>query len=332
MSDYPYPDADDTVVFPILTDSELAVLEALGTRRPVAEGEYLYREGDITYDFYVILSGVVEVVVHADGEERSINRQGAGRFLGELNLLTGERVYLSARIVESGEVLVVPRVVLQHVIATNPGLSDTILAAFLARRSFLLSGAAASIRVMGSRFSPETLRVREFLARNRIPHEWLDPDRDATVERLLREFAITPDELPVVIASGTVLRHPTPGVLAQYLGLTLDSLPERCFDLVVVGAGPAGLAAAVYGASEGLRTLVLEMVAVGGQAGAARASRTTSASRPGSPVATSPSAPWCKRRSSVPTSPAPVRPPRCVRRPGISWSACRTGPRSPGGL
>jgi len=266
MSDYPYPDADDTVVFPILTDSELAVLEALGTRRPVAEGEYLYREGDITYDFYVILSGVVEVVVHADGEERSINRQGAGRFLGELNLLTGERVYLSARIVESGEVLVVPRVVLQHVIATNPGLSDTILAAFLARRSFLLSGAAASIRVMGSRFSPETLRVREFLARNRIPHEWLDPDRDATVERLLREFAITPDELPVVIASGTVLRHPTPGVLAQYLGLTLDSLPERCFDLVVVGAGPAGLAAAVYGASEGLRTLVLEMVAVGGQA------------------------------------------------------------------
>ena len=244
MSDYPYPDADDTVVFPILTDSELAVLAALGTRRPVAEGEYLYREGDITYDFYVILSGVVEVVVHADGEERSINRQGAGRFLGELNLLTGERVYLSARIVESGEVLVVPRVVLQHVIATNPGLSDTILAAFLARRSFLLSGAAASIRVMGSRFSPETLRVREFLARNRIPHEWLDPDRDATVERLLREFAITPDELPVVIASGTVLRHPTPGVLAQYLGLTLDSLPERCFDLVVVGAGPAGLAAA----------------------------------------------------------------------------------------
>ena len=267
MSDYPYPDADDTVVFPILTDSELAVLAALGTRRPVAEGEYLYREGDITYDFYVILSGVVEVVVHSDGEERSINRQGAGRFLGELNLLTGERVYLSARIVESGEVLVVPRVALQHVIATNPGLSDTILAAFLARRSVLLSGAAASIRVMGSRFSPETLRVREFLARNRIPHEWLDPDRDATVERLLREFAVTPDELPVVIASGSVLRHPTPGVLAQYLGLTIDSLPERCFDLVVVGAGPAGLAAAVYGASEGLRTLVLEMVAVGGQAG-----------------------------------------------------------------
>ncbi len=260
------PMVDDAVAFPTLDDSELAVLEALGTRRSVAVGEYLYREGDITYDFYVILSGAVEVVVHADGEERIINRRGAGRFLGELNLLTGERVYLSARVVEPGEVLVVPRAALQRVIATNPGLGDTILAAFLARRSVLLSSASVAIRVMGSRFSPETLRVREFLARNRIPHEWLDPDRDAAVERLLREFAVTPGELPVVIASGSVLRHPTPGVLAQYLGLTIDSLPERCFDLVVVGAGPAGLAAAVYGASEGLRTLVVEMVAVGGQA------------------------------------------------------------------
>jgi thioredoxin reductase (NADPH) len=266
MSYHPYLAADDAVVFPILTDSELAVLEALGTRRSVAVGEYLYREGDLTYDFYVILSGAIEVAINSDGEEWIINRQGSGRFLGELNLLTGERVYLSARVVEPGEVLVMPRAALQHVIATNPGLGDTILAAFLARRRGLLSGARASIRVVGSRFSPELLRVREFLARNVIPHEWLDPERDTNVERLLQEFAVTPGELPVVIASGSVLRHPTPGVLAQYLGLTIDSLPERCFDLVVVGAGPAGLAAAVYGASEGLRTLAVEMVAVGGQA------------------------------------------------------------------
>ncbi|HEX6553079.1 MAG TPA: FAD-dependent oxidoreductase [Ktedonobacteraceae bacterium] len=268
MNDRPYLAADDAVVFPTLADSELAVLEALGTRRPVTVGEYLYREGDIAYDFYVILSGAVEIVARSDGEERIIARHRPGGFLGELNLLTGQRVYLSARVVEPGEVLVVPRAALQRVIATNPSLSDTILAAFLARRSVLLSGARAAIRVVGSRFSPESLQVREFLARNRIPHEWLDPDRDAIVERLLIEFTVTPGELPVVIASGSVLRHPTPGVLAQYLGLTIDSLPERCFDLVVVGAGPAGLAAAVYGASEGLRTLVLEMVAVGGQAAA----------------------------------------------------------------
>jgi thioredoxin reductase (NADPH) len=268
MSDYPYPEANDAVVFPTLADSELAVLAALGTRRAMTVGEYLYREGDIAYDFYVILSGAVEIIIPSDGEEQVIVRHGAGGFLGELNLLTGQRVYLSARVTQPGEVLVVPRTTLQHVIATNPGLSDTILAAFLARRAVLLSGASAAIRVVGSRFSPEMLRIREFLSRNQIPHEWLDPDSDAIVERLLREFAVTPDELPVVIVSGSVLRRPTPGALAQYLGLTIDSLPERCFDLVVVGAGPAGLAAAVYGASEGLRTLVLEMVAVGGQAAA----------------------------------------------------------------
>jgi thioredoxin reductase (NADPH) len=267
VNDRPSLAANDAVAFPTLADSELAALEALGTRRSVALGEYLYREGDTTYDFYVIRSGAAEIVVRSDGEERIITRQGPGRFLGELNLLTGQRVYLSARVVEPGEVLVVPRAALQRVIATNPGLGDTILAAFLARRSWLLSGASTAIRLVGSRFSPESLRVREFLSRNRIPHEWLDPDRDATVERLLREFAVTPGELPVVIVSGSLLRHPTPGGLAQHLGLTIDSLPERCFDLVVVGAGPAGLAAAVYGASEGLRTLVVEMVAVGGQAG-----------------------------------------------------------------
>ena len=206
-------------------------------------------------------------MVRFDGEERIITRHGPGQFLGELNLLSGQRVYLSARVVEPGEVIVVPRAALHHLIATAPTLGDTILVAFLARRSALLSGASAAIRVVGSRFSPESLRVREFLARNGIPHEWLDPDRDAAVERLLREFAVTPGELPVVIVSGSVLRRPTPGGLAEYLGLTITSLPERCFDLVVVGAGPAGLAAAVYGASEGLQTLVVEMAAVGGQAG-----------------------------------------------------------------
>lgn len=267
MNNHPYL-IDDTVAFPTLDDSELAILGALGTRRSVAANEYLYREGDTTYDFYVILSATVEIVVRSDGEERIIARHGHRRFLGELNLLTGQRVYLSARVIESGEIIVVPKAALQHVIATSTSLGETILAAFLARRSGLLSGASATIRVVGSRFSPELLRVREFLARNCIPHQWLDPDHDAVVERLLREFAVTPGELPVVIASGSVLRRPTPGELAEYLGLTIDSLPERCFDLVVVGAGPAGLAAGVYGASEGLHTLVVEMAAVGGQAGA----------------------------------------------------------------
>jgi thioredoxin reductase (NADPH) len=261
-------DVDDAVAFPTLDESELASLDALGARRSVAAGEYLYREGDVTYDFYVIVSGAVEIAVRSDGGERVVARHGPGRFLGELNLLTGQRVYLSARVVEDGEVIVMPIATLREVFATRPTLADTILAAFLARRSRLRSDAAAAIRVVGSRFSPESLRIREFLARNRIPHEWLDADGDANIERLLREAGVAPADLPVVIATGSVLRHPTPGELAAYLGLTVDTLRERCFDLVVVGAGPAGLAAAVYGASEGLRTLVVEMVAVGGQAGA----------------------------------------------------------------
>jgi thioredoxin reductase (NADPH) len=260
--------ASDAEAFPTLDGPDIAVFEALGTRRSTTTGEYLYREGDATYDFYVVVAGAVDIVASSDGEERLITRHGPGRFLGELNLLTGMRVFVSARIAEPGEVIAVPRAALQHVIATSPGLSDTILAAFLARRSELLGGAASAIRVIGSRFSPESLHIREFLARSRIPHEWLDPDRDTAVEVLLREFGVTPGELPVVIATGSVLRRPTPGTLADYLGLTLASIPERCFDLVVVGGGPGGLAAAVYGASEGLRTLGLDMVAVGGQAGA----------------------------------------------------------------
>ena len=259
---------DDIVAFPTLDDDELAILDALGTRRLITVGEYLYREGDATYDFYALRSGAVEIVLHSDGEERLIVRHGPGNFLGELNLLTGQRVYVSALVVEPGEVIALPRTALYEVIATNPRLSDTILSAFLARRSILLSDAAAAIRVVGSRYSPGSLQISEFLSRNRIPHQWMDPDTDTAVDELLRAFAVTPGELPVVIASDVVLRRATPGGLAEYLGLTIDSLPERCFDLVVVGAGPAGLAAAVYGASEGLRTLVIEMTGVGGQAGA----------------------------------------------------------------
>jgi thioredoxin reductase (NADPH) len=257
----------DTSGIPTFDPSEIAALEPLGTRRRIEAGEYLYREGDAAYDFYVVLSGVVEIVIGAGGEERLIVTHGSGRFLGELNMLTGLRVFVSARVVEAGEVLVVPPDALRRVIATQPRLSDKILAAFMARRADLLTGAAAATRVVGSRFSPESLQVREFLARTRVPHEWLDPDVDTEVEKLLEEFGIKASELPVVISSGSVLTRPSPGALADYLGLTLGDLPDRRFDLVIVGGGPAGLAAAVYGASEGLRTLGVDRVAPGGQAG-----------------------------------------------------------------
>jgi thioredoxin reductase (NADPH) len=260
--------ANEAEATPTLDTTDIALIAELGVRRRVREGEYLYREGDVTYDFFVVVSAEVDIVVTVDGGERVVAHHGPGRFLGELNMLTGLRVFVSARVVKSGEVVVVARDRLRQLMATKPQLGDTILAAFIARRALLLTGAAPAIRVIGSQFSPESLRVREFLARIRIPHEWLDPDRDSQVEDVLRGFGISANELPVVIATGSVLRRPTPGELASYLGLTIESLPDRFFDLVVVGGGPAGLAAAVYGASEGLRTLGVDMTAPGGQAGA----------------------------------------------------------------
>jgi thioredoxin reductase (NADPH) len=258
-------DVDSSI--PVFDQSEIAFLEPLGTRRPVAVGDFLYRAGDTGYDFYVVLSGRVEILVDTDGEERLITTHGPGLFLGELNLLTGLRVFVNARVAEAGEVLAVPVDTLRRIVATQPQLSDKILTTFMARRSGLMADAGSAIRLIGSRFSPETAQVREYLARTRLPYQWLDPDSDPQVDAVLRHVNVQPADLPVVIASGSVLRSPTPGILAEYLGLTLASLPGRCFDLVIVGGGPAGLAAAVYGASEGLRTLGVDMVAPGGQAG-----------------------------------------------------------------
>jgi thioredoxin reductase (NADPH) len=259
--------SDEDEATPTLDAADMAVVTQLGIRRQVREGEYLYREGDVAYDFYVLVSAEVEIVVAVDGAETVIVRHGPGRFLGELNMLSGLRVFVSARVVTAGEIVSVSRDQLRQLMATKPALGNTILAAFVARRGLLMTGAAPAIRIIGSQFSPESLSIREFLTRTRVPHEWLDADRDPHVEALLGQFGIAASELPVVIATGTVLRRATPGDVAGYLGLTVESLPERCFDLVVIGGGPAGLAAAVYGASEGLRTLGVEMTAPGGQAG-----------------------------------------------------------------
>ena len=259
--------ADEEPAAATLDAADMAVVTPLGVRRRVREGEYLYRAGDVTYDFFVLVSAEVDIVVATDGGENVVASHGPGRFLGELNMLSGLHVFVSAKVVTAGDVVAVPRDRLRQLMATNPRLGDTILAAFVARRGMLMTGAAPAIRVIGSQFSPGSLSIREFLTRTRVPHEWLDADRDPQVAALLAQCGVAAAELPVVIATGTVLRQATPGDVAGYLGLTVESLPQRCFDLVVVGGGPAGLAAAVYGASEGLRTLGVEMTAPGGQAG-----------------------------------------------------------------
>jgi thioredoxin reductase (NADPH) len=252
---------------PTLDAADMALVTQLGDRRQVRTGEYLYREGDVTNDFFVLVSAEIDMVVTVDDEERPIVHHGPGRFLGELGMLSGLRVFVSARVVSDGEVVAISRDRLRQLMATDPRLGSIILAAFVARRALLMTNAAPTVRVIGSQFSPESLHIREFLTRTRVPHEWLDADRDPQVAGLLEHFGIAAAELPFVIASGTVLRKATPGSIASYLGLTAESLPRRCFDLLVVGGGPAGLAAAVYGASEGLSTLGVEMTAPGGQAG-----------------------------------------------------------------
>jgi thioredoxin reductase (NADPH) len=258
---------DEELATPTLNVADMALVTELGERRQVREGEYLYREGDITNEFFVLVSAEIDVVIGVDGEERVIVSHGPGRFLGELNMLSGLRVFVSARVVKAGEVVSISRDRMRQLMSTNPRIGDIILSAFIARRGLLMTGAAPTVRVVGSQFSPESLHIREYLTRTRIPHEWLDVDHDLAVNALLEQFNIAATELPVVITAGAVMRSATPGVVANYLGLTVESLPSRCFDLVVVGGGPAGLAAAVYGASEGLSTLNIEMTAPGGQAG-----------------------------------------------------------------
>src|SRR5580698_1641958 len=168
----------------------MALVAELGVRRQAREGEYLYREGDVAYDFFVLVSAEVDIVMAADGGDRVIVHHEPGRFLGELNMLSGLRVFVSAKVVKAGEVIEVSRDRLRPLMATHPRLGDTILAAFVARRGLLMTGAAPAIRVIGSRFSPESSRIMEFLVRTRVPHEWLDVDHDPQVEGLLEQFDI----------------------------------------------------------------------------------------------------------------------------------------------
>jgi thioredoxin reductase (NADPH) len=253
--------------FPRLSDPQIEALGRHGERRPTKRDEVLFRQGDEHCDFIVILEGKVAIVEESDGDDRVISVHGPGRFLGELNVLTGQAAFVTAVVVEAGSVLVVPVTRLREIVTQETALGDLILRAYLIRRSILI-GLGTGLRIVGSRYSPDTRRLREFAARNRLPHRWIDLETDEVAEALLRELGVPPDETPIVIWRGhDVLRNPSNEELGRVVGLRTQISQETIFDLVVVGAGPAGLAAAVYGASEGLTTVTLEAVATGGQAG-----------------------------------------------------------------
>lgn len=258
------PDASGA--FPRLDEHQIEALAAYGERRRTRPGETLYQAGDPSCDFFVILDGKVAVIEGEGNDERVIGVHGPGRFLGELNLLTGQPVFVSAVVQEPGEVLVVPTERLRQLVSRDCLLGDLILRAYLIRRSLLI-GLGTGFRIVGSRFSLDTRRLREFAARNRLPHRFVDVEEDQAAEALLRRLGIAADETPIVIWRHEVLRNPSNAQLAFTIGLRAPISPVSVNDLVVVGAGPAGLAAAVYGASEGLATVVLDAVATGGQAG-----------------------------------------------------------------
>src|ERR1700712_4004595 len=259
------PDIDGA--YPRLSDDQVAALEAGGTRRAVDTGETLVREGEGSNDFFVVLSGRVAVTTTDDAGDRHVIRvHGPGRFLGELGDLEGQPAFYTAEVLVTGEVLAVPAERVRTLVAHDPALSDLILRAFLLRRSLLIQE-GSGLRIIGSCFDPETMRLREFATRNRLPHRWIDLERDQNAERLLQRFGVSPQDTPVVIWGGEVLRNPTNTDLARRVKLDVpDTVPDE-FDVVVVGAGPAGLAAAVYGSSDGLITAAMELIATGGQAG-----------------------------------------------------------------
>jgi thioredoxin reductase (NADPH) len=261
------PGAD--VAFPTLSASALAELGAFGHERVVARGEVLYHADEESHDFFVILEGVVEILRIDDEGEAVIGTHVAGRFLGELTLLTGQRPYLTARVSQPGRVLVIEPTAFRRLMSTKPDAADIIFRALAARREALREGEAAlALRIIGYRYSAEAMALRRFAARARLPHTWTDLDEVDDVDGLLGGLGVGRDDMPVVVTPTAVLRRATPGEFADHLGLTYHATPGRVFDLVVVGTGPAGLGAAVYGASEGLDTVSVDAVGVGGQAGA----------------------------------------------------------------
>jgi thioredoxin reductase (NADPH) len=253
--------------YPWLSDNQIATLEAGGKRRAVHAGELLVQEGARSDDFFVILSGKVAIVAEDEtGNPQIMRVHGPRRFLGELGDLEGHAAFYTAEVIEAGEVLVIPTQQVRRVVAHDPVLSDLILRAYLMRRCLLIEQ-GTGFRIIGSCYSPDTARLREFASRNRLPHRWLDLERDPNAERLLRRFGLSPQDTPVVIWAGEVLRNPSNTQLARLVGLPVPDTVGDEWDLVVVGAGPAGLGAAVYGASDGLSTAALEWTAIGGQAG-----------------------------------------------------------------
>jgi len=254
--------------FPTLTDAQMERIAAHGRRRAIARGDVLVEVADKVVPFFVVVRGAVDVLRPSGGSETLIVTHRRGQFSGESNLITGRRSLARIRVAEAGEVIELDREQLLALIRTDAELSEILMRAFILRRVALIERGLGDVVVIGSAHCAGTLRVKEFLTRNGHPYAYVDLDRDAEAEELLDRFHVSVADVPVLICRGdAVLRNPTNQRIAECLGLNPSIDPAQLRDVVIVGAGPAGLSAAVYGASEGLDVLVFESNMPGGQAG-----------------------------------------------------------------
>ena len=255
---------------PALDADQLEVLRRYGTERDMAAGEVLFADGHETYDLIVILDGTAEIIQgYGRPEAALVARYSQSQFLGEIGMLTGQRAYLTAVATSAGRVLAVPVAQLRVVMAHEPGLSDLILSTFLLRHSILMRR-GAGLTLIGSRFDSDTRRLLEVLARNRLVSTWLDLEASPEAEAIVQNLDLPVTDLPIVIIpGGPLMRNPGGRALLDALGMSgaEGPYPAGVCDLLVVGGGPAGLAASVYGASEGMATVLVEETALGGQAG-----------------------------------------------------------------
>jgi len=268
MGVLPLTSARADQVFPTLTPEQIRRIASHGRMRAIQKGDVLYEPGATPVPFFVVVSGELEVVRLWAGTETLVTVFGPGKFTGEVNSLSGRPAILRLRISQTGEAIELDRQQMLALLQTDAELGEILVRAFILRRVELVATGMGDVVLVGSTHSAGTLRIKEFLMRNGHPYGYIDLERDPDVQNLLESFHIAAGEIPVVICRGqVVLRNPTNQQIADCLGFnqTVDQTQIR--DVVVVGAGPSGLAAAVYGASEGLDVLVLETNAPGGQAG-----------------------------------------------------------------